>query len=83
MNYTFKSLSKVTTYKVRVTALGPGEATLTVKSASNSSATPTVINVSILDPESTGLTIDKQDVTIDRNSSTTITATLNLSNSRD
>ncbi len=77
------SSKSVVANKVKVTAKGAGSATLTVKSASNPSALSKSITVTIEDPESTGLTIDKQNVTIDRNSNTTITATLNLSNSRD
>ncbi len=77
------SSKSVVANKVKVTAKGAGSATLTVKSASNPSAPSKSITVTIEDPESTGLTIDKPNVTIDRNSSTTITATLNLSNSRD
>ncbi len=77
------SSKSVVANKVKVTAKGAGSATLTVKSASNPSATAKSITVTIEEPESTGLTIDKPNVTIDRNSNTTITATLNLSNSRD
>ncbi len=77
------SSKSVVANKVRVRAVRTGTATLTVKSASNPSATPKSITVTIQDPESTGLTIDKPTVTIDRNSNTTITTTLNLSNSRD
>ncbi len=77
------SSKSVVANKVKVTAKGAGSATLTVKSASNPSATAKSITVTIQEPETTGLTIDKPNVTIDRNSSTTITATLNLSNSRD
>ncbi len=77
------SSKSVVANKVKVTAKGAGSATLTVKSASNPSAPSKSITVTIQEPESTGLSIDKPNVTIDRNSSTTITATLNLSNSRD
>ncbi len=77
------SSKSVVANKIKVTAKGAGTATLTVKSASNPSAPSKSITVTIEDPESTGLTIDKPNVTIDRNSNTTITANLNLSNSRD
>ncbi len=77
------SSKSVIANKVKVTAKGAGSATLTVKSATNPSAIAKNITVTIQEPESTGLSIDKPNVTIDRNSSTTITATLNLSNSRD
>ncbi len=77
------SSKSVIANKVKVTAKGAGTATLTVKSASNPSAPSKSITVTIEDPESTGLSIDKPNVTIDRNSNTTITANLNLSNSRD
>ncbi len=77
------SSKSVVANKVKVTAKGAGSATLTVKSASNPSAPSKSITVTIQDPESTGLSIDKPNVTIDRNSSTQVTATLNLSNSRD
>ncbi len=77
------SSKSVVANKVKVTAKGAGSATLTVKSATNPSAPSKSITVTIEDPESTGLTIDKPTVTIDRNSSTQVTATLNLSNSRD
>ncbi len=73
----------VSANKVRVTAVGTGDATLTVKSASNSSATPTVINVSILDPEVEGITLDQDSITIDRGSTTSISASITPSNSRD
>ncbi len=77
------SSKSVIANKVKVTAKGAGSATLTVKSATNPSAPSKSITVTIEDPESTGLSIDKPNVTIDRNSSTQVTATLNLSNSRD
>ncbi len=77
------SSKSVVANKVKVTAKGAGTATLTVKSASNSSAPAKSITVTIQDPESTGLSIDKPVLSIDRGSNTTITATLNLSNSRD
>ncbi len=68
---------------VKVRAVGPGIATLTVKSASNSSATPTVISVEIQDPEVEGITLNTENVTIDRGQTANISATLSPSNSRD
>ncbi len=77
------SSKSITANKITVTAVGPGTATITAKSASNPSAELVSISVEILDPEVEGITLDKDSITIDRGQTTTIVGTITPSNSRD
>ncbi len=77
------SSKSVVANKVRVRAVGPGTATLTVKSATNPDADVVEISVEILDPIVEGITIDKSTVTLDRGDNTGLSATLTPTNSRD
>ncbi len=77
------SSKSITANKITVIAVGPGSATLTVKSATNPDADVVEISVTIEDPIVEGITIDKGVLTLDRGDNTTITATLTPANSRD